>query len=324
MNLTPLEITLIVVFACTAVFVFGVAFFFRFVFDPSRAKMEERLQTASQTFKNKDFLNLAIRKRQSGWDNNSVMQGMSKRLDLQLLFEQAGMGTIMARILLLVLLGSLVCAALVYLVTKNPIHTVLTFLFFWLFSYIAILVKRQKRFRLFEEQFDGGLGILARSLRAGHPFLTGIQMVYEEFPDPIGFEFERVYQEQQLGIPLEDSLNGLGERIPLMSVRFFVIAVIIHRQTGGDLAEVLDNLGYVIRERFKFQRQVKALTAQGKMTAWGVAVMPIFAFVGYYFVNRKYIMLLIDTEIGNYMLMVGILLEIAGMFIIYKIVNVEM
>jgi len=140
----------------------------------------------------------------------------------------------------------------------------------------SLLVRyaRTKRLDLFEEQFPESIELIARALRAGHAFPTGLQMVADEIPKPVGAEFKLVYDQQAFGMPISDALKGLADRVPILDARFFVTAVLTQRETGGNLSEVLDNLANVIRERFKVKRQVRVVTAHGRMTGWILAALP--------------------------------------------------
>ena len=140
-------------------------------------------------------------------------------------------------------------------------------LMFFFLPFVWLVFKRKKRLSAFSAQLPDAMELVARALRAGHSLAAGLHVVAEELPDPIAKEFRRCYEEQNLGIPLEDTLKGLCERVPNLDLRFFVTSVAIQRQTGGDLAEILDRIGYVIRERFKILGQVKALTAEGRLSA---------------------------------------------------------
>ena len=126
--------------------------------------------------------------------------------------------------------------------------------------------RRTKRFQKFEELFPEAIDTLARAVRAGHAFTTALEMISNEVAEPIATEFRKLFEEQKFGLPVRDALINLTERVPLVDVKFFVTAVMLQRETGGNLAEILDNLSYVIRERFKIQRQVRVYTAQGRLT----------------------------------------------------------
>ena len=154
--------------------------------------------------------------------------------------------------------------------------------------------------------------LVARALRAGHSLAAGMHVVAEEMPEPISKEFGRIYEEQNLGIPLEESLNGMCFRVPNLDLKFFVTSVAIQRQTGGDLAEILDRIGYVIRERFKILGQVKALTAEGRLSGIVLIALPIGLFLMMLFMKPDYIKLLWEDPIGIKMSIGAVVLMIIG------------
>jgi tight adherence protein B len=183
--------------------------------------------------------------------------------------------------------------------------------------------KRRVRLNKFAAQLPDALELVARALRAGHSLQAGMHVVAEEMPAPIADEFGRVYDEQNLGIPIEESLKNLADRVPNLDLRFFVTSVGIQRQTGGDLAEILDKIGYVIRERYRILGQVKALTAEGRLSGVVLIALP-FALFGY-MLNAKpdYIESLWTTEVGRKMSMFAIIAQVLGAIVIKKIVNIK-
>src|SRR5581483_4646397 len=152
--------------------------------------------------------------------------------------------------------------------------------------------KRRSRLKSFAAQLPDALELVARALRAGHALGAGMHVVAEEMPSPISDEFGRVYEEQNLGITLEDAMKGMCDRVPNLDLRFFVTAVAIQRQTGGDLAEILDKIGYVVRERYKILGQVKALTAEGRLSGVVLVALPPFLLVVMMHINYNYVKLL--------------------------------
>jgi tight adherence protein B len=183
--------------------------------------------------------------------------------------------------------------------------------------------KGTKRLAVFEEQFPEAIDLLARSLRAGHALPTALQMVADEIPDPIGAEFRILFEQQNYGLSLTDALRALADRVPLLDARFFVTAVLTQRETGGNLSEVLDNLAAVIRERFKVKRQVRVVSAHGRITGWVLGCLPpVIAFI-LFSISPTHMRLLIDDPLGMNMLIVGIVLQIVGVWAIRRIVDVE-
>jgi tight adherence protein B len=183
--------------------------------------------------------------------------------------------------------------------------------------------KRTLRMRKFEEQFPEALDLLGRALRAGHSFTTGIEMVGHEMPDPIGPEFRTLYDQQNYGMPLPDAMKLFAERIPVLDARFFVTAVLIQRESGGNLSEVLDNLARVIRERFRVKRQIRVISAHGRLTGWIlICVPPALALVLFSIAPETRELMFYDP-LGQRMIVGALVLQIIGALVIRKIINVE-
>ena len=188
---------------------------------------------------------------------------------------------------------------------------------------VAVFVKRAMRLNKLMTQLPDVFELMSQGLRAGHSLANAILLVSQQLPNPVGGEFARVFHEQNLGIKMEDALKNMAQRVGLMDVRFFVTAVLIQRQTGGDLAEVLDNIGGVIRERLKLFGTVKALTAEGRLSGWLLLALPVVVFLIELVINPKYANLLLDEEIGQYMLIGAGVSQLLGLAMIQKIVNIK-
>ncbi len=226
-----------------------------------------------------------------------------------------------------VLMISLVCAGLMALVAGIitraswglPIGAALGFALPFLF----LKIKRTRRMRAFEEQFPEALDLIARALKAGHAFATGLKMAADELPEPVGPEFRKTFDEQNAGLPKTDALDTLAKRIPILDVRFFVTAVLIQRETGGNLAEILENLGFVVRERFKILRQVRVHTAHGRFTGYVLLALPASLAVALTFINPEHMNLLFTERMGQTMILVAIVMQFAGFLWIKKIIKIE-
>jgi tight adherence protein B len=189
------------------------------------------------------------------------------------------------------------------------------------FFYVSFM--RGRRLTKFEEQFPEAIDLLARALRAGHAFTTGVEMVGHELPDPVGAEFRLMYDRQNFGMPVPDTLRDFAERVPIIDARFFATAVLTQREAGGNLSEVLDNLASVIRERFKVKRQVRVVTAHGRMTGWVLSALPPALAFALFLINPKQMMILVRDPLGVQMIIVAIVLQVIGTLIIRKLVNIE-
>jgi tight adherence protein B len=186
-----------------------------------------------------------------------------------------------------------------------------------------LLLRRKRRLKTFAAQLPDALEMLARTLRAGQSLAFGFNIVATEMPLPIGKEFGRVFEEQNLGIPLDESLRDLTARIPNLDLKFFVTALILQRQTGGDLAEILDKIGELIRDRFRIWGQVQALTGEGRLSGVVLLALPLVLFIAVYQLNREYVMTLFHDPLGTKMLVAAVVMQILGALVIRKIVNIK-
>lgn len=186
-----------------------------------------------------------------------------------------------------------------------------------------VAFKRSRRLRAFEKSFPEAIDLLCRAVRAGHAFTTGLEMVATELPEPVAGEFKIVFDEQSFGLPLRDALTNFAERVPIVDVRFFVTALLVHKETGGNLAQILDDLAHVIRERFKLLGEVRVRTAQGRLTAGILIALPPGMILVLRWLNPDYVNLLFTDPIGPYMLGVAALLQIIGAAMLWKVVNIQ-
>src|ERR1700683_2074458 len=237
--------------------------------------------------------------------------------------EQAGMqfraGTF---IMLCILCGTLAGLAAV-LYTKNPAIAWAALVIGAVLPYSVVSYRRQKRFEKFEELFPEAIDTLARAVRAGHAFTTALAMISHKATDPLAAEFRKLYEEQKFGMPVRDALMNLTERVPLVDIKFFVTAVMLQRETGGNLAEILDNLSYVIRERFKIQRQVRVHTAQGRLTMALLMAMPPTVVAVLLVFSPDIVRPLFYDPLGHVLLVGAITLQTIGYFVIRRIIKIQ-
>ena len=186
-----------------------------------------------------------------------------------------------------------------------------------------LLHRRSVRLKRFEEQFSEALDLLARAIRAGHAFQTAMGMVASELPEPVGPEFKKTFDQQNYGLPLRDALNEMASRIGLLDVRFFVTAVLIQRDTGGNLAEILENLANVVRERFKIKRQVRVHTAHGRFTGYVLLALPAALALALTFINPDHMRLLFHERMGQMMVMAAIVMQTIGFVWIRQVIKIE-
>ncbi len=190
--------------------------------------------------------------------------------------------------------------------------------------YMWLQFRKKARLKKFAAQLSDALELVSRALRAGHSLASGFHLVAQEMSAPVSEEFGRVFEEQNLGIPFEEALENLTVRIPgNLDLKFFVTAIILQRQTGGDLAEILDKIGHLIRERFKIWGQVQALTGEGRLSGIVLLALPPLLFLTVYRMNPDYLMLLFTDELGKKMLIGGLISQVIGALVIRKIVNIR-
>ena len=183
--------------------------------------------------------------------------------------------------------------------------------------------KRKRRMHKFTKQLPEALDLLGRSLRSGHSLGAGFGLISSEMPKPISEEFGRCFEEQNLGIQLEDALRSMTVRMPSMDLRFIVTSIVLQRQTGGDLVEILEKISKLIRERFKLHGQIQALTGEGRLSGIVLFMLPPGLFVSTYILNREYIMSLFDDPTGRWMVAGAIVMQLIGAFVIRKIVDIK-
>ena len=188
---------------------------------------------------------------------------------------------------------------------------------------LYVVRKRKARLWRFEELFPESLEFVSRSMRAGHAFSVSLEMIHREFGEPLGGEFRRAFEEHNLGMPLEVALEKLAKRVPLLDVHFFVSAVLLQKRTGGNLAEILDKLAYIIRERFKLRGRIRAISAHGRMTGMALTLIPCGVAALMFMVNPEYVRFFISDETGNIMLGAAVGLQLIGYGVIKKIINIE-
>jgi tight adherence protein B len=260
---------------------------------------------------------------------DSLLRRSSRISNLQPFLEQANLKIRAGNILMLCVVSSLALAGVGFLAAGSlPPNQALLFAAVGLvlggflpYSYASY--RRTKRFQKFEELFPEAIDTLARAVRAGHAFTTALELIANELSEPVASEFRKLFEEQKFGLPVRDALMNLAERVPLVDVKFFVTAVMLQRETGGNLAEILDNLSYVIRERFKIMRQVRVYTAQGRLTMMLLMGLPPVIVVTMLLTSPAFIHPLFADPIGHVLVVAGIVLQTFGYFVIRKIIQIQ-
>jgi tight adherence protein B len=242
---------------------------------------------------------------------------------LQQLLVESGLKMTVGTFVLATLVTGGGVAVLVWMV----FHVLVAAIAFGLVAAIApfayVRFKRTKRLQMFEEQFPEAIDLIARALRAGHALTTGLGMVAEEIPAPVGEEFKRLYDEQNFGMSLPDAMREMAKRVPVLDARFFVTAVLTQREAGGNLSEVLDNLSSVMRERFKLKRQIRVASAHGRISAWVLSFLPPALAGVLFLLSPNFMKVLWEDPWGVQLLLVAMTLQLVGSFIISRLVRIE-
>jgi tight adherence protein B len=297
------------------------------MFQPKASRIEDRLDiltgAASPSSKEDLLKDNSVLARPLDDAPSMLAQSFAKFGNFNLLFEQADtsltVGKLSAFSLLLAGAGA---AAAMTMKSPLPIACLAALAaaslpMFWL------LWRRKRRMKAFSTQLPDALEMLARVLRSGQSLGFGFNSVASEMSDPIGKEFGRVFEEQNLGVSMDDSLRSMCERVPNLDLRFFVTAVILQRQTGGDLSEILDKIGELIRDRFRILGQVQALTGEGRLSGVVLMALPLVLFVVVYNMNPTYVSQLFTDPAGRKMLTVAVIMQFLGAIVIKKIVEIK-
>jgi len=254
---------------------------------------------------------------------DTVLRRSERVSELQKMLQQGSVDIRAGNFLIVCAVSAVVVGIVATIVGRN-------FVFGWAGGLVGFFLPyayashmRAKRFQKFEEKFPEAIDTLARAVRAGHAFTTALEMIANELAEPVGSEFRQLYEEQKFGLPVRDALINLTERVPLVDVKFFVTAVMLQRETGGNLAEILDNLSYVIRERFKILRQVRVHTAQGRLTMMLLMALPPTIVVIMMTLNPGFIQPLFKDPIGHFLIVAGITMQTMGYFFIRKIIRIQ-
>ena len=239
------------------------------------------------------------------------------------LLDQAGFDMTVAKFLTISAAAALGGGVVLARIAASPLIGFPVGLFAGLIPFLWIRRRADRRAQVFEEQFPEAIDLMARALRAGHALSTGLALVADELPDPVGAEFRLVYDRQNFGMSLPDALRLFAARIPLIDARFFVTAVLTQRESGGNLAEILDNLGSVIRQRFRVRRQIRVVTAHARLTGWVLTGMPVAIGVAMAVVAPDHVRLLFQDPLGVQMLIGAVGLWVIGYLVIRRLVAIE-
>lgn len=311
----------IAVFVAVAALVGAVAFLMR---DFGSSSVEDRLEVMTGRRRQDEAVTKDVLIREGMEGVTGLFGKFAQRLQrLSLLFEQAD-SPLKPQTFFWMSLGCAGIGIVVGVIARAPIPLLpVCAMMSGTLPLLWLLWRRKKRFKKFAMQLPDAMELIARALRSGHSLASGLKVVVSEMPEPISQEFSNAYEEQNLGVPIESALKNMLKRMPNMDLKFFVTAVAIQRQAGGDMAEILDKIGYIVRERFKILGQVQALTGEGRISGVVLMALPIALFFAVYYLNPPYVMLLFTEELGRKMIAAAAVLQILGAVAIKKIVNIK-
>lgn len=254
---------------------------------------------------------------------NEILRRSARVQRLQNFLHQADMQVRAGNFLLISLILGLVFGSLGQWLANRIELGLIFFALGAALPYFYASYLRTKRLHRFEEMFPEAIELLGRAIRAGHAFTTAIELIGNELGEPVAGEFRKLFEEQKFGLPVRDALLNLADRVPLIDVKFFVTSVMLQRETGGNLAEILDKLSYVIRERFKILRQVRVYTAQGRLTMAILMSLPPAVVLMFAFIDLNFIRVLWTDPIGHGLIAAGIIMQTIGFFLIRRIIHIQ-
>ena len=281
----------------------------------NRIATKEHRASAAQMLREKYLRNLNPLERKL-----ETLPGMNQ---LALLIEQSGRNTPAHRLLLLSIVIGLAGAAITWYITENILVGLIAGLLLAAIPYLKINFDRSKRLVRFEEQLPEAMDIMVRALKAGHPFSETLKLVAEEMDKPISTEFGITFADINYGLDVKQAFLNLLERVPNITLMTVVIAVIVQRETGGNLAETLANISSIVRGRFRFQRKVRTLSAEGRMSAWVLAMIPFVLFMGLMVTSPGYLTPLISDPAGMKIISIAFVMIVIGIFWLRRIIRIE-
>jgi tight adherence protein B len=259
---------------------------------------------------------------QSPW-LRPVISRIPQLRDAELILQQAGISWSLQTLIFLSLGMAVAFGSMILIMTGSIPMGLLATVIGGMLPQLYVRHRRTKRLSAFEELLPEAIDLVGRALRAGHPLSSGFKMAADDGPEPVAGEFRRIFEEQRFGLPLPDSLLGMVDRVNLVDVRILVTAILIQREVGGNLAEILDNLAAVVRARFTIRRQIRVYTAQGRMTGYLLSALPIILFSILYMINGQYMSILFTDPIGKILVGAAISLQLLGFLWIRKIIKIE-
>jgi tight adherence protein B len=325
MIMLSLNLILVTIFVSISLFVLAMYSYLQWLFLGPEYQVSQRLLKFTQGLDSKSMeIPFVIRDDQLSRipTLNRLLQKLHVSKNLQRMLDQADLKMRVGELILLILISG----SIGFLISAPLEIPILSVLLVAMLSYIPMYYvnrRRKNRLKLFTQQFPDALDMMTSALRAGHGFGRALQLVATEIPDPLGTEFRKTFEENNLGLPTREALINLTRRIDSVDLKLFATAVIIQRESGGDLTEVLENISHTIRERFRLLGQIRIYTTQGRITTWILGSLPIALAIIISMFDADYISLLFTEPLGQIMVAVAIILQLLGFWVIRKIVKMK-
>ena len=287
----------------------------------ARTVVKQLREFSEQSF-DAEAQNLVRQAKAATWVGEAVAQ-LPRLRDFGHVLKEAGSKWTMEAFLLICIGISLAAGLGTLLASGSVLLAIVAAFFGGIIPYMLVRFRANVRVRKLEEQLPDAIDLMGRAMRAGHPLSAGFKMVADELSEPMASEFRQVFEEQRFGLPLDDSLLSLGSRVRISDMRILITAILIHRTVGGNLAEVLDNIAALVRERFKLRRQLRVITAQGRMSGYVLGFLPIVLGFAIWTLNPEYMAPIFEESVGHYMLFGAVVFQILGYMWIRKILDIE-
>ncbi len=319
---------LVIIFIGVIAVVEGVVLFLSWRMNPEKRRINQQLKVLSREREQLVNDNFDITRKSRELSSvpwlNRLLQKIPQLMPTDRLIEQARapypMGVFILAAILLFFVGTFIF----YSLTRTFLVAVPAGLAMGYIPFLYLILKKNKRMKKFDAQLPDALDLMARALKAGHAFPGGLQMVAKEFDDPIGLEFAKVVEEVNFGVGVEEALRNLANRFGASSdLKFFAIAVMIQRESGGNLAEILESIARIIRERFKLMGTIRTLSAEGRLSAVILVAIPFVVAFALSIMNPKYINLLVTDPTGKIMVFISLIMMVTGIFVIKKIIQIK-
>ncbi|MEK6281032.1 MAG: type II secretion system F family protein [Acidobacteriota bacterium] len=294
--------------------------------DAKRARLQKRLAQALLHSANTDDVEVILARNELMSEIPFVNQFLIRvqaALQLKRMLDQADLHITPSRLVMFSMMSGMLAALSASVISGSIVLMVMCGLLAASVPFVHVWWRRKKRFESFLEHLPDALDLMSRALSAGHAFSEALHMVSSEMPDPIATEFRKTYEEQNLGLSLKLALENLTQRIPLLDLRMCVTAVLIQRDTGGNLAEILEKVAYTIRERFRIMGDLKTLTTSSRMSAWLLCGLPIFVAIAITVMNPEYMSVLWKDPRGHYLIGTAMFMQVTGMLIVRKILSIK-